>query len=287
MAEGVKGAQKFFWTLVDNWKKNKDADLHLSSVNGNLMVKYSVNLGVWVPPTTKPPGDSATRGHQGPRKGVGPSRQRRRERRAADRAAAALEPVVEVTSEEVATETTNKTTVNITEKVAEHVEKDVAFDSSKNVSKEMIFEANKVRTCTRCGQATKGHDGPCGLRCTNVLTSPELMRHAPEQGEDMLLNLTPVRDTREEEEVSEDSPVHAPKAMEKVKVNENNEKFKTEEERKEYSDFIQKYVLTSVVDKFNFEMICQKCHKKFLKEPDFKTHMQDEHNIEIFIDMKL
>ena len=55
--------------------------------------------------------------------------------------------------------------------------------------------------------------------------------------------------------------------MEKVKVNEVNEKFKTEEERKEYSDFIRKYVLTSVVDKFNFEMICHKCHKKFSKKP--------------------
>ena len=89
--------------------------------------------------------------------------------------------------------------MNITEEGAEHVDEELAFDSSRNVSKEIIVKANKVRTCTRCGQATKGHDGPCGLRCTNMLASPELLRHAPEQGEDMLLNLTPVRDTREEE----------------------------------------------------------------------------------------
>ena len=106
MAEGVRGAHKFFWNLVDNWKKNTDAELNLSSTNGHLMVKYSVNLGVWVPPTQKPPSDKASRGHQGPRKGVGPSRQRRRERRAADRAAGSSEPV-KATPEEVATESTD------------------------------------------------------------------------------------------------------------------------------------------------------------------------------------
>ena len=73
MAEGVKGAHKFFWNLVDNWKKNTDAELSLSSTNGHLMVKYSVNLGVRVPPTPKPPSDNAIRGHQGPRNRVGPS----------------------------------------------------------------------------------------------------------------------------------------------------------------------------------------------------------------------
>ena len=50
MAEGVKGALKFFWTLVDNWKENKDGELNLISVNGLLMVKYLVNIGVLVPP---------------------------------------------------------------------------------------------------------------------------------------------------------------------------------------------------------------------------------------------
>ena len=102
MAEGAKGALKFFWTLVDNWKKNKDAELNLSSVNGHLMVKYSMNLGVWVPPTSKPSSDSASRDHLGPRKGVGPCRQRRRERKAADRAATASGQVARVASEEVA-----------------------------------------------------------------------------------------------------------------------------------------------------------------------------------------
>ena len=139
MSEGTKGALKFFWTLVDTWKKNKDADLHLSSVEGNLMVKYSIKLCVWVPPTTnpttKPPSDSATRSHQGHMRGVGPSKQRRRERRAADRAAAAPEQVVEVTTEEVAAKSTDQTetTLNITEEVAEHIDEEIVLDSSQNV----------------------------------------------------------------------------------------------------------------------------------------------------------
>ena len=84
-----------------------------------------------------------------------------------------------------------------------------------------------------------------------------------------------------------DSPPHAPKAMEKVKVDKDGDRFKTKEERQKYYDFIRKYILSSVVDKFNCEMICHKCHKKFLKKQEFKTHMQDEHNVGIFIDMKL
>ena len=51
-----------------------------------------------------------------------------------------------------------------------------------------------------------------------MVDSPETLCHAPGQGEDMLLNLTPVRDTREEGEVLENSPAHARKAMEKVRV---------------------------------------------------------------------
>ena len=50
--------------------------------------------------------------------------------------------------------------------------------------------------------------------------------------------------------------------MEKVKGDNKSEKFKTEEDRKKYSDLIRKYVLTLIVDKFNYEMVGHKCHKK-------------------------
>ena len=102
MADPVRGALKSFWTLVNNWKQGKDGLLKLSSENGRLSVNYSINLGVWVPPIPRPPSDSASRGPQGPRKGAGPSQQRRRERRSAERAAAseAPEEVAEVETEE-------------------------------------------------------------------------------------------------------------------------------------------------------------------------------------------
>ena len=89
MAGPVKGALKTFWALVNNWKEGKNGQLRLSSENGCLSVNYSMDLGVWVPPTPRPPSDSASRGHLGPGKWAGPSRQRRREKRAADKAAVA------------------------------------------------------------------------------------------------------------------------------------------------------------------------------------------------------
>ena len=51
----------------------------------------------------------------------------------------------------------------ISEKVAENVPKEVAEHVSKDVSKEKVLEANKVRTCKRCGQLTKGHTGRCAM----------------------------------------------------------------------------------------------------------------------------
>ena len=38
MAEGVKGTLIFCLTLVEDWK-NKDAELNMFSVNGNLIMK--------------------------------------------------------------------------------------------------------------------------------------------------------------------------------------------------------------------------------------------------------
>ena len=72
-----------------------------------------------------------------------------------------------------------------------------------------------------------------------------------------------------------------------IKQTEGNERkvVKTPEEWKTESDFTRKYVLSSIVDKFNYDMVCHKCHKKFFKKQEFKKHMQDEHNNEIFIDM--
>ena len=87
MAGGVGGALKSFWNLVNNWENNQNAELRLNCEDGHLLVKYSCDLGVWEPPTPKPPSNSVSMGPQGPRRGAGPSRQRRREKRAAERVA--------------------------------------------------------------------------------------------------------------------------------------------------------------------------------------------------------
>ena len=92
MADRVKGAKSSFWTLVNNWKTERNSELLLKSENGCLSVKFSADLGMWgalSPPSRKPPHIDASRGNQGPRRGVRPSRQRRRERRAAERASEA------------------------------------------------------------------------------------------------------------------------------------------------------------------------------------------------------
>ena len=117
MAAGVGGAKKFFWTLVNNWKQNKNAELTLNSENGHLLVKYSGDLGVWVPPAPPPPSDPASSGHQGPRKGAGPCRQRRRERRAAKRAAAT------VTEYATSAKVVSKSVEDTTEKVDDTIKK--------------------------------------------------------------------------------------------------------------------------------------------------------------------
>ena len=99
-----------FWNLVNNWENNQNAELKLNSEDGCLLVNYSCDFGVWVPPTPQPPSNSASMGHQGPKTGAGPSRQRRWEKRAAERAAntgtietiteqVIAEPVVEQTEE--------------------------------------------------------------------------------------------------------------------------------------------------------------------------------------------
>ena len=101
-----------------------------------------------------PPSDSANKGHLDPRKGVGPSRQRRRERRAAERAAASMtengtsEKVVvksfdsvaelnEDTIDDVTTGSTEEVDVAATEKVKKVTsEKDPAVIATEECNSE-------------------------------------------------------------------------------------------------------------------------------------------------------
>ena len=74
----VKEAKRSFWTLVNMWKAKKSASLTLKSVNGDLKVSFSVNLGQH---------DDTQPTHQKtPRRGTSSRKQRRnrKQRRAAD-----------------------------------------------------------------------------------------------------------------------------------------------------------------------------------------------------------
>ena len=53
------------------------------------------------------------------------------------------------------------------------------------------------------------------------------------------------------------------------------------------TDFLVYQILTdkALVNKFDYEMVFYKRHKKFLKKPEFKTHMHVENNTEIVIVM--
>ena len=196
MADGVKVAITSFWTLVNNWKSEKNSELLLKSENGRLSVSFSADLGVWVAPshpTRKSPPSDVRRGHQGPGRGVGPSRQRRRERRAAARAA---EATLSDTSEEVV-ETEDATSATL-EKAEE----------ANNANK--ADPVRKGRTCTKCGGPSKGHPGQCGQKCSVVLKTPEKERHTSFPG-DLSLTLTPGQGSREEQCVNCDadmSPNH-------------------------------------------------------------------------------
>ena len=144
MAAGVGGGLKFFWTLVNNWKKTENAELRLSSENGHLLVKYSVDMGVWVSPAPRPSSETASRGHQGPRKGAGPSQQRRRERRAAERAASIVNE--NATTEEVVANSAESVKESAKEHSENHVIKSAeVVDAAGNEKvKKVIAEENPV-----------------------------------------------------------------------------------------------------------------------------------------------
>ena len=189
MADGVKVAISSFWTLVNNWKSERNSELLLKSENGQLSVKFSADLGKWVapsPPPRKPPSSDASRGNQGPRRRVGPRRQRRRERRAAERAA---EATLSDAYEEVV-ETEDATPVEIEEASLEKAEE------AENANKADPFR--KGHTCTKCGGPVKGHPGQCGQKCSVVLKTPEKERHTYLPG-DLSLTLTPGQGCREEQ----------------------------------------------------------------------------------------
>ena len=126
---GVGGALKSFWNLVNNWENNQNAELKLNCEDGHLLVNYSCDLGVWGPPTPQSSSNSASMGHQGPRKGAGPSRQRRMEKRAAEKAANT--GTIETITEQV-----------VAELVVEQTEENYVIESGEKASDDSIEKMN-------------------------------------------------------------------------------------------------------------------------------------------------
>ena len=181
----MKPALDAFWALVRNWKQGKSSELKLVTENGHMKVNFSMDLGAWVPPTPGPPRNPPAVGPQAPKRGPGPCRQRRRERRAAERAS---EKATEEVAEEVIAENLDVSSGKSTEKVASkdtidiHDEAEEAQVKPKEADEIPVVRA---RTCTICGQSTRGHPGPCGKQCTNVQSSPEVVRSTMEDCENL------------------------------------------------------------------------------------------------------
>ena len=68
--------------------------------------------------------------------------------------------------------------------------------SSDSTSSLPSTTGTRPRTCTRCGQPSKGHLGPCGERC-QVKAAPQSLRAA--SAPDDPATMPPMKDTREEE----------------------------------------------------------------------------------------
>ena len=75
----VTEAKRSFWALVNQWKAKKSATLTLKSVNGDLKVAFSVNLGQH---DDSEPTNQKT--HRPLKRGASSSKQRRKQKRAAD-----------------------------------------------------------------------------------------------------------------------------------------------------------------------------------------------------------
>ena len=139
---GAGGALKWFWNLVNNWKNNQNAKLKLNCEDGNSLVNYPCDLGVWGPLTPQPPSNSANMDHQGPRKGAGPSRQQRRQKRPAERAVNT--GTIETITEQVVAELVVEQTESGEKASDDHIEKNNEPSAAKPADLEIVEEVPAV-----------------------------------------------------------------------------------------------------------------------------------------------
>ena len=146
-----------------------------------------------------PPSTDASRGHQGTRS-AGPSRIRRRGRRAAARAAKATSDTAENVEETDGEPMEKADEANTAEEAQNANEVTTAGEANNTEEAATVSMSRKSRTCTKCGGSSKGHKGPCGKKCSVVMTTPEKERCASLQGSrDLSMTLTPSKESRGEQ----------------------------------------------------------------------------------------
>ena len=130
----VKEAKRSFWTLVNMWKAKKSASLTLKSVNGDLKVSFSVNLGQH---------DDTQPTHQKTqlplKRGASSSKQRRKQKRAAD-PAVQLRAEAHAAAHAAAGEAEEEADIDTLRSEEAHLESPLAPSPEKEAIREELFE---------------------------------------------------------------------------------------------------------------------------------------------------
>ena len=172
---GVGGVMKLVRQVLGNWKVGKSCELKLYCEAGVMKVTLSADLGSWVQPQAQHRESGDSRSYQSPqRRRAGPSYLQRQMKRAAARA-----------------------TADATE--AEQTDQDKTKDAATAPPSAAAATATPgsqqvTRTCKKCGQPCRGHDGPTGAKCRNahtVTSTPEKLRDIPSTSTSLLV--TPVK----------------------------------------------------------------------------------------------
>ena len=129
----VAEAKRSFWALVNQWKAKKSATLTLKSVNGDLTVAFSVNLGQHnekEPTKTCPP----------LKRGASSSKQRRKQKRAAD-PAVQLRAEAHAAAQAAAGEAEEEADIDTLRNEEAHLESSLAPSPEKEAIREELFES--------------------------------------------------------------------------------------------------------------------------------------------------
>ena len=131
----VTEAKRSFWALVNQWKAKKSATLTLKSVNGDLKVAFSVNLGQH---DDSEPTNQKT--HRPLKRGASSSKQRRKQKRAAD-PAVQLRAEAHAAAQAAAGEAEEEADIDTLRNEEAHLVSSLAPSPEKETIREELFES--------------------------------------------------------------------------------------------------------------------------------------------------